>query len=263
MNSGILPNVRQAHLRIWEIFYKAEKPTHVSTVRERAILFLVIKALRTQRAMEALSERGLGQDAMTLLRSLYETMITQRYLAEKASAEEIDRYAGFVHISKEKHMDTAFTAFPASPRAAQMREREAEIREQATLARERLFSGKNPNDWGPSFAVMARSLDIEPTHRFLYGYLSDFAHPEAVVADQYATQDEHALYPRIEEPDYDATNAAFGTAAGLLREVLECFNKTFHCGIEETELDEIHRLLKAKEPATSTETRRTTPRETR
>lgn len=247
--SEVLPNVRQAHDLIRALFDKADRARkpRLDSPRERAVFFLTAKAFRTQRAMMALAHEGLGQDAMTLLRSLYECMITLYYLVEKATQEEINMYGAFVDISKGKRLDAILKYFPRSLSTERLRQAERAIRERAASAREYFFGEENARRWWEDFSKMATALDLEGVHRVAYKHFTDYAHPGAIVAEQYVTEGEERISPRIDEPDYDITNAALGTAAGFLREVLGAFNKTFQCGIDEKDLQEIHQLLVKKE----------------
>lgn len=155
------------------------------------VVYFAIKALKTHESILLLAQRGLGQDAAILARSIYEAAINALWMA-KDLENRMQQFKDYEYISAMNYRRSVRKWPGRDPDAHRLIEQdfsrdEAEVSRKAREAKKKWNLTNKPNWSGTSFKKMVDELQQGEWY-MMYQVLSDLTHSGVGAAREYIQQ---------------------------------------------------------------------------
>jgi hypothetical protein len=189
MNSETKDSLIRLHQELIDLVDKK-----LSTVNSVTLLcvfwsFVLVKAIKTQRAIILLCQNGLGEDAFMLDRTLFELMIISYYINLDESGERLRRYVLYDHITRQQMYSYIGMAeeLVNDPRAtpkifAEIEKNSNEAKKEFDYGTRRAWSDK-------SIENMAREVGRWEAYKTVYKLQCILSHSEARSMNEYIKDD--------------------------------------------------------------------------
>jgi hypothetical protein len=153
--------------------------------------FLLARALKTFRSVTVLGGEGMGQDALQLLRSLIETVLTFKYIVAKETDVRLERFREYAAIDQEAKLAKLEKYQPE--RAAEVfatEQMRSQIRANANAFRQK-YKVKDPRTWADKgLGGMSGEPGVDMASEYIQGYMSYslFTHPTILSGEHYGSR---------------------------------------------------------------------------
>lgn len=213
------------------------------------VSFFAGKACKTHEAVVILAERGYGQDAGILLRSLVNLVINAYWIAKDPSAR-LERYMDYDWILRLKSADVGRSAEALGRLTPEMRAQMAaldeEIEKKAREAKQKHRYGQR--GWsGKSIRGMAEEVGFQNYYAYAYRLLSDLEHSNSRSTTSYLEKASGAYRFNV-GPGPEYVRVTLATAYGLLIDLFALADKVLGLGLSAT-LDEARQRAKTNKTA--------------
>lgn len=171
------------------------------------ILILLAKTLKTHRAIILLCEKGYGEDAAILNRTIFESMIEMLYIFNKNTEDRLGRYFNYSHILKQKYLKIIdkqspdFITKQISPKERRRIRKNGEKTQKEYAYNHKGWAGINRRE-------MAIELKMTDSYDIFYPITSCFSHTDSEALNHYLVE------------QTDEININFGYSDKLVSETL-------------------------------------------
>lgn len=177
-------------------------------------LFLLGKTVTSFCATWYLCKNGYGQDAMVIVRTIFENLVTIAYI-NKDPASRVPLFLEHDYIKAHKRVGDYKKLYPEKQVAATI---ESTIKSQYEKYKNRY---PNANRWSNKTLLnMSKECGLEHYYFMVYRFGSIFAHSGSDSIQDYLThsnEEKHSHYSfRFGEPDKDKTDLSLITACSLV-----------------------------------------------
>ena len=206
----------------------------IGNSRRRAIvLLLYAKGLKSYNAILRLCERGYGEDAAILLRALFQTAVTARYLTQRDFRRRYARYDAYQWILKKRILEPAIKAGTiATPKYIKGEQYSWEqIKAFARRARIRYGKMTGAMGWmGQKLEQVARSLGYQEVYDSLYRHTSEYEHTSLRAAETYARGQGRVMTRITSQPSDRLVNEILGSLLWVMCVLMDVVDETFRLG---------------------------------
>lgn len=166
------------------------------TPRQIFLLYALAKSHKTQAAILLLSERGFGQDAGILARSIFELAITVLYIAKDENGKLVERFFDYDWIMRANMYDSVsedtFFKNRIENRDPAGEEVEAVLAEAGKIKKK--YPGIKHFRWSDeNFREMAEKVGRLDTYKSAYHLQCNLAHPNSRNMNDYFSESEGRL----------------------------------------------------------------------
>jgi len=206
------------------------------------IAFLFSKAHKTFWAIDILAQRGFGQDAAILARSLFEILVTIKYLAE-GDKSRVNKYLSFIKFQDKKLIDRyiedvksgKILPIPEFQAVSDDKEKMKQIEKEYEEAKLLYKKNRIKNTWsGLSIPEMVEKVDLYKVdlyyeRKYLYPLLSDQVHSTVTAAKDYINKDGDWVIG----PSEKLLPPVLLLSPAWFNRILEVVNREFQLGFED------------------------------
>lgn len=197
---------------------------------------VIAKNLQTAKAVRLLCRMGLGQDALTQLRVMFEALIDFGYMrADKARVKDYTDFDLYYKLKLGRKLDKQKIEVDQQGWEARQRELETEWNK----VRHR-FTYQNPKGkdvvfsrWsGKDLRTMAEEINLEKAYDYFYTYASGFVHSMAASANDYVLgREKDSVVVEVGASETMISEALHTDQATLLA-FLEIINEEYKVGFD-------------------------------
>lgn len=206
----------------------------IGTSERRAIvLMLFAKGLKSYNAILRLCEGGYGEDAAIVLRALFQTAVTARYLTQRDFRQRYARYEAYQWILKKRVLEPAIEAGTiAMPKYIKGQQYSwKQIQAFARRARMRYGKMTGAMGWtGHKLEQVVRSLGYQEAYDSLYRHASEYEHTSLRAAQTYARGQGRVMTRIISQPSDHLVDETLGSLLWVMCVLMEVMDETFRLG---------------------------------
>ncbi len=212
------------------------RPVLFRTAFDGLSSFFFSRSSKTFSAILILCQRGFGEDAAVLCRSLVENVVNFLYIRQDP-AERADLYLEYEYVLRHTYVEMLAATGSLDGLAVRDENARKELRELYESVKKRY---PNRHLWsGKSLRVMADDVGLSAHYRFAYKYFSDLAHGAPSVIMGLLCPAEEPGFVRIDfGPTESFIREATIWSCDLFWRVLVTYNDIFSLGME-AQLDEL------------------------
>jgi hypothetical protein len=214
--------------------------------RRTVLLLLFARAVKTYHAIRLLCADGYGQDALVLLRSMVQTVVTAQYLTQGDTRQRVARYRAFHAVEAAKLAQAAETR--SARFAALVKSSGRPTRRQLQAARKRAerrfpdFKRGGAIPWaGQPLDKVAEEVGQGSTYDFVYRLGSQYEHGSFYALYSYARKDRMSIAKSI-APSDDFIDETLATVLIELILLSRVISRAFRLGLRR-DIDRIEKLL--------------------
>jgi len=217
-----------------------DKHPEPKNLKQSFLLYALAKSHKTQAAILFLSEKGFGQDAGILARSMFELAITALYIAKDDTGKVVERFFDYDWIMRANMYDFV---------SEEMRYEEEfekkdpvgtiikDVLEEAEKIKKKYRNINNVRWSEESFKEMARKVGRLDLYQKAYTLQCNLAHPNPRNMNDYFSESEGRLEVRA-GPDDKWISESLVMAFDSFVNIISVWNKEFEFGLE-TKLDDL------------------------
>ena len=246
---------RFGHAAIWQAFLqvdnlvdqvlsapkgKAAKRAH----RRTLLLLLLTKGLKTYHAIQLLCLQGYGQDAMLLMRSFFELVVTAQYLTQTDTRQRVAQFRAYYNILSAQLIDVRKN----DPTFVQsLKERGARTLRKIGSDRQRakrrfpFFRGGAMGWTGSNLEQVAAAVGQKGAYDSLYRLSSQFEHPSFFALHRYVFPAARTIAEAV-TPSREHVNQVLASLFIEMLILLEVIIRAFRLGMYR-ELKALSRLV--------------------
>ena len=192
---------------------------------------LFAKGLKSYNAILGLCEGGYGEDAAIVLRALFQTAVTARYLTQRDFRERYARYQGYQWVLTERLLKPRIEAGRMTPPKYIKGEQYSwkQIQAFARRARTRFGNMSGAMGWtGYSLEQVARSLGYQEAYDSLYRHTSEYEHASLRAARTYAQGRQGRVATAVtSKPSNHLVDETLATLYWVVLVLIEVMDKVF------------------------------------
>lgn len=245
--------------RVYDILKKAIKSGSIKLSEDEfknVIIFHVLKAMKASQAIRLLCATGASEDALILLRSLYNLVINLAFIAVKP-AKRTERFLDHHAIARKEYQDVILRWPQLFGTTKLTKESTQEIEADAVaVTKKHKFLPNEP--WHKTTLLeMAKNVDkhspyslpvFEMGYDVAYRLGSDYEHTNAMAANSYLIDSNDKLSL---EPSGGNCDRTLMTATEYLTLVLDLANQEFELGLDTDVANLVKDIEKIKLPTKS------------
>ncbi len=239
-------NIQEAFVKFETAFNKIphspKDPGELSDLQRIATL-LMVKTMRTTKALYELWRAGMAEDMQTLSRGVIETYVTLRFLKDHGDEADSKRFLARGAVKVWKQAETMIRLFPKSRSAESLKPQLHELREQGQHAKETYLKGEGR---APKISDWADNIGF---HEFqvIYPDFSGHSHPDAASSSSYIPLTEEGWEPKLDDPDHESAANVASLSLMFIVEVIIDYAKIMELEYPEDDFREVYDV--SREPA--------------
>lgn len=211
------------------------------------ILYAVAKSHKTQAAILLLCEKGFGQDASILSRSIFELAVNAKYICKDATDYTAQQFFDYDWIRRKRMLD----AVSNNPDVKKELDRKdpggkmlIQVKLEAAKMSEKYYNGKMPSNWS-GLTIENRAHEVGLTHEYktLYSLLCDQSHPNSRNTNDYFI-DNQGVFEVNAGADVNWIRESLIATFQFFIIIVDCWNKEFKFGLDSNVQDINEKLIK-------------------
>lgn len=227
-----LYGVIQECLDLFETKYKLElttTPQSKSYQVDLVFMAILAKSMKTARAIVILTRNGYGEDAVCLVRSMFENSVHLAYVFKEDSVHRADLFLKYGQLDFFKKVE-ALSGNPISHKT-EIDELELLFAEEfRKIKNEHGEKGVKKHSWSClSLRKMSESVGATAEYEKLYHFMSQYSHPHSQGLSDYC-----AAGSFNDSPGSNMVEEALVFEISYLIQLLEITNKSYSFGFETT-----------------------------
>ena len=224
-----------------------DKHPEPKNLRQSFLLYALAKGYKTQAAILLLSERGFGQDAGILARSIFELAITTLYIVKDNTGKIVERFFDYDWIMRANmydsvSKDTVYKEDLEKKDPAGVTIKEV-LRKVEEIKKKHQNIEKNISWSDKSFKQMSKEVGRLDAYKTAYHLQCNLSHPNPRNMNDYFSESEGILMVHAGPDDEWISNALVATSDFFIH-IIDVWNKEFKFGLEDKLGDLVKRYSK-------------------